>query len=66
MIDLLFKRLDQFDIIHFFSCKREIKTSKNMATNQGFFNEQEGAPYDYMFKLVLIGDSEVGKSQLLL
>lgn len=37
-----------------------------MATNQGFFNEQEGAPYDYMFKLVLIGDSEVGKSQLLL
>ena len=31
-----------------------------------FFNEHEGAPYDYMFKLVLIGDSQVGKSQLLL
>lgn len=31
-----------------------------------FFNEQEGAQYDYMFKLVLIGDSQVGKSQLLL
>ena len=25
-----------------------------------------GARHDYMFKLVLIGDSEVGKSQLLL
>ena len=37
-----------------------------MATNQGFFNENESAQYDYMFKLVLIGDSEVGKSQLLL
>ena len=33
---------------------------------QNYFQEQEGTPYDYMFKLVLIGDSEVGKSQLLL
>ena len=37
-----------------------------MATNGNFFNESEGVPYDYMFKLVLIGESEVGKSQLLL
>lgn len=28
--------------------------------------EMGGARHDYMFKLVLIGDSEVGKSQLLL
>ena len=38
-----------------------------MAQQNHFFSEQEGgAPYDYMFKLVLIGDHEVGKSQLLL
>ena len=52
-------------IIIFISIKLFTVSKKNMA-NQGFFNEQEGAPYDYMFKLVLIGDSEVGKSQLLL
>ena len=35
---------------------------------QSFYNEQEtaGGKHDFMFKLVLIGDTEVGKSQLLL
>ena len=38
-----------------------------MASNaQPYVNELDGAPYEYMFKLVLIGDSQVGKSQLLL
>ena len=37
-----------------------------MASDNHFFSEQENVPYDYMFKLVLIGDTEVGKSQLLL
>ena len=43
------------------------KSNSRVAGGQ-FFSEAEigGAPYDYMFKLVLIGDSEVGKSQLLL
>ena len=33
-----------------------------MAQQNHFFSEQENARYDYMFKLVLIGEAEVGKS----
>ena len=29
------------------------------------FNHMQEAKYDYLFKIVLIGDSDVGKSQLL-
>ena len=45
-----------------FKYKLIIAVEKNMANQPHFFSEQEGTAYDYMFKLVLIGDSQVGKS----